>query len=703
MTTRALILLALSYAFAPCFGQPFVYPTAKKDTVTNNYFGTVVADPYRWMENAASEETRAWVAEENTLSRNYLDKLVKKFPVKDQMDLNSHFTNGKIQKSGSYYFKRMRDYITNRSQLYIQRSYKEIPALILDPFEYKENEKEIVSLEDFAVSTDDKYLAFALARNGSDWREIRVKTIYTLKDEPDIIKWVKFSSIKWVEDGFYYCRYPESTKGEAFTEQLLNQAVYYHKLGTPQSEDKMIYSDPENPKMLLHIDIVGNNHYLLIYRTNLFNPAQPNEIWQIDIKNQKDAKPSLLVSSAYPYSIIGEYNGQFLASTLENAPRGKVVLLNPDSVNSSKPFIRQYKNVLKKTSIVGNKVVCLYLTDIEWSSVTFDSSGIPVNKITFPLGTTVSGFDGDSKSNTTFFGYASCLHPYVAYQYDVDKLKTTLLEQTVTAYDAHELEVKKVFVTSKDGEQIPMVIACKKGMKKDGKTPTLLYGYGGFGISTTGSFDIGFVNFVLNGGIVALPCIRGGGEYGEEWHKKGQRLNKQNSFDDFIAAAAYLEDSGYTQKGKLAIMGGSNGGLVVGAVITQRPDICKVAISEVGVFDMLRYHLFTNGNLVSSEYGTSKNPIEFPYIFKYSPLHNVKDDAGYPATLVITGDHDDRVVPMHSYKFVAALQEKNKTGNPILLVTSSNTGHHSASGGDVQSYIYSFIYEQLGVKPRSLY
>ena len=688
LTLFSLILISSIYSFS----QPFSYPIAKKDSVKSNYFGTVVNDPYQWMENAQSEEVKDWTAAQNKLSRSYLEKLKRKYPVDEQLDYNSHFSYGTILKSGKYYFDRFREEGSSAANLYIKKRFKDTPEEIVHVSDFKQGEKDMVAIDEFEVSGDNKYLAFSLSHNGSDWREIRVKYLPSFREEKDVIKWVKFSSIKWAGNGFYYCRYPATTADKELTSALYGQAVYYHQLGTAQSEDKFVYSDPTYARSTIKIDVVGDERYLIIYSFK--------KIYYIDLKDPNQKEPIAFMTPKYWYNILGVYKNKFLANTIDDAARGKIVLIDPTMPDSTTEFVKQYKNVLRTASIVGNKVVCLYQMDIDWSCVTFDSTGQIVHIMKFPSGCSVEGLQGDTKSNTTLISYQSSLHPLVAYEYDVDKLKTNLLQETLVQYDAHSVEMKKVFYTSKDGEQIPMIIALKKGLKRDKNTPTILYGYGGFGNSYTSNFNIGFINHILDGGIVALPCLRGGGEYGEEWHNKGRLLNKQNTFDDFIAAAEYLIDSGYTKKEKLAIMGGSNGGLLVGAVITQRPDLCQVAVSSSGVFDMLRYHLYTIGSAWQSEYGSSLNKEQFEYIYKYSPLHNAKE-ANYPATLVVIGDHDDRVVPMHSYKFVATLQEKNKGSNPILLITQKGTGHY-VGGGEMDAFVYSFIYEQLGVKPRTL-
>jgi len=693
MKHRILTILTLFLIYHNLsFSQPFSYPEAKKDSVSNYYFGTMVSDPYQWMEKTQSEEVKDWATAENELSRSYLEKLKRKYPVEMQLDNNSHFSYGTILRSGKYYFNRFREEGSNTSNLYVKKRLRDTPEEIVHASDFKQDEKDIVGIDEFEVSGDNEYLAFSLSHNGSDWREIRVKSLSSFKTEKDIIKWVKFSSIKWAGNGFYYCRYPATSSEKELTEALYGQAVYYHQLGTKQSEDLSIYSEPMNSRTVIRVDVVGDERYLIIYGAK--------NIYYLDLKDATTKVPIAFMTPKRWYNILGVYKNKFLANTIDDAARGKIVLIDPKVPDSTTEFVKQYKNVLRRASIVGNKVVCLYQMDLDWSCVTFDSIGQIVHVMKFPSGCSVEGLQGDTKSNTTLISYQSSLHPFVAYEYDVNKLKTTLLQETLVEYDAHSVEMKKVFYTSKDGELIPMIIALKKGLKRDKNTPTILYGYGGFGNSYTSDFNIGFINHVLNGGIVALPCLRGGGEYGEEWHDKGRLLNKQNTFDDFIAAAEYLIDSGYTKKEKLAIMGSSNGGLLVGAVITQRPDLCQVAVSKSGVFDMLRYHLYTIGSTWESEYGSARNKEQFEYIYKYSPLHNIKE-TNYPATLVVIGDHDDRVVPMHSYKFVASLQEKNKGNNPILLITQKSAGHF-LGGNEMDAFIYSFIYEQLGVKPRAL-
>ena len=705
MSTRLFLTITISLTLIMVKAQPFVYPLAKKDTITTNYFGTKVSDPYRWMEDPSSDERREWVAEENKLTKDYLSKLENKYLIFNQIKDKRYVDFGSIIKSGKFYFDRWFDEISNSVILYIKSNYKDDESAqgIVFTADYKKDKNDVVNIEDFEVSKDNKHFAFELSHRGSDWREIHVKSINFLnrfKDEGDVLKWVKFSNIAWAGDGFYYCRYPEESVANELTGELLNQAIYYHKLGQQQSEDKLIFNDPTNPKETFDFDIVGDGRYLIIYSKKVIKNKTFNLVSCATLNNPEDAKPELLMASPYSYSIVEVYKNRLLAKTNENAPNGKLVFLDIDAPNQSEEFIKQYEDILKKASVVGDKIVCTYLTDIDWSCLTFDSLGVAINKIKFPIGTSIGGFDC-SRTNKTLFNYESFLYPPIAYEYDVDKLKVKPFQVTETPTDFFNYVTKKVFYKSKDGTEIPMIISYKEGKKIDENTPTLLYGYGGYGISLTPSYNYGFVNFLENGGILAIPSLRGGGEYGDAWHNMGKLANKQNVFDDFIAAAQYLIDNKYTRKEKLAIMGGSNGGLLVGAVITQRPDLCSAAIANVGVYDMLRYHLFTIGHEWEDEYGTSKDSTQFSFLYKYSPLQNVKPDTEYPATLIITGDHDDRVVPMHSYKFAATLQDKNKGKSPILLVTGKNSGHNVGSV-QMEAYIYSFIYEQLGIKAVSV-
>ncbi|MBY0424604.1 MAG: prolyl oligopeptidase family serine peptidase, partial [Cytophagales bacterium] len=529
-------------------------------------------------------------------------------------------------------------------------------------------------------------------------QEIRVKKIYPFKKLPDVIRGVRFSSICWKGEGFFYSQYDSDQSSAQFSKEVKGPKLYYHRLGTDQAQDQLVYENKETTKF--DFNVIENESLLLIRTTERLDGKDFGCLLYFDIKDSITSKYTNFLSYSLnkknEYNAIGLYKNKILVFTNEKAPRGRLILVDPYPPFERSIFIPQRSEVLVSASIIWDKVVCTYLKDLDYSAMVYDTHGTEVNNIPFPVGAYVEGFQGTSQDSTTLFWYTSLLNPPIAYRYHVRSNSIYLIKTTVVKYDVKDFELVKVYCTSKDGTQIPMIIAKKVGLKLNGKLPTILYGYGGFGIVTTSFFDKGFMNHLHNNGIVAMVALRGGGEYGKDWHENGSGVNKQNSIDDFISAAEYLVSQNYTCKEKLAIMGGSNGGLLVAAVANQRPDICKVMVAEVGVYDLLRSNKYTVGKMVESEYGSIEDSVQFTFLHKYSPLHNISDTANYPAALIITADHDDRVVPMHSYKYAATLQAQNKGKLPILLYTVKDQGHYFWND-QIESYIYAFIYKNLGL------
>ncbi len=696
-------LLSLLAAATARTQQP-VYPSSPKDSVTDTYFGTVVSDPYRWLENDTSEKTKEWVSAQSDLSNTYLRKLLNKYPFENHIRFNTYMQFDKLQFSNphkeGHYFVDFIAYETEKTaSLYLTKNIIESPVLAVDPADYKNNSRDIVSITGYGISGNNKYIAVALSYNGTDWREIRVKTVFPFSKLADRLRWVKFSGIAWKGDGFFYSTYDSVSQSQMLTAVNQHPKIYYHKLGTTQNEDQLIFADTTGANTSLGFSVTGGERYLVISYEIRHKGKTYQKVSFIDF--QKDSHTLTdLIFSKNAYQVIGLYNGKFLVSSHSLTPNGALSLVSPDEPDQLEEFIPEHKEILKKTTIVGDKIICIYLDDIDNIAVTYDKDGKAVNKIVCPVGSSLAGFDGTPEDPQTVFFYQSFLHPPIAYVYDVNTLQVKLIRMTEILYDFSDFEVRKVYYFSKDGQKIPMIIAGKKGFRLDGNNPTILYGYGGYGVSMTPVFDPGFINHLQNGGLLALPSLRGGGEYGKYWHEAGMRSRKQNVFDDFIAAAEYLKNQHYTCREKLAIMGGSNSGLLIGAVLNQRPDLCQVAVAEKGLFDMLRFQKYTIGAAWIGEFGTSDDSAQFNYLYKYSPLHNVRKQA-YPATLIIAADHDDRVVPMHSYKFVAALQEKNAGNTPILLVTEKNYGH-VGDNTKADAAKYAFIYEHLGVPGVSL-
>ena len=694
-----LILLLIACFNAGAQTDALNYPAARMDSTTDTYFGTVVHDPYRWLEKDTLAASKEWLNDEAMYSESYLKKVRNRYSLQDQMKVNSYYTFGTIRKSGIYYFDLIRATTDSKPCLFIKREIDDEGRKIVDPDNYKNGRKEIVGIKRFKVSDDNKFLAFSLSYNGSDWQEIHVTSLYPFHEQDDEIKGVKFNDVEWYRNGFFYLRYPMN--GNIFQDKTIHPSIWYHTLGTPQENDRLVYEDAKFSDPFIFFDKVTDvkNSYLVIKHSN----PDINKVLAISLdSNFALWKTDTIIISRQKadYDVIGLYNDKFLVKTTLNSPNGRLVLFDKDKKNTAAEFVPEHIDVLHKASIIGDKIVCIYLKDVDYESVTFNKSGEVMNMLTYPPGSSVEGFDGNSGSPITTFYQYSFLHPPIVYQFNTITLERSLVKKTQITYDISDFETEKVYYYSKDSTKIPMILAHKKGIKKNAKNPTLLYGYGGYGIVTTPFYDRGFISFMQNGGIVAIPCLRGGGEYGEKWHEGGDLLNKENVFDDFIAAAEFLCKENYTTNKMLALMGGSNGGLLVAAVLNKRPDICKVAVAINGIYDMLRYQEFTIGSAWEREFGSSKDFLQFSNLYHYSPLHNIKDTS-YPGVLVITGDHDDRAVPMHSYKYVAALQKKSKSDNPVLLLVQKNMGHQDM-GIDLDVNIYSFIYDQFGITARKL-
>jgi prolyl oligopeptidase len=690
------VLFCLLFPVITFAQQQLRYPVTHRGSITNIYFGTTVADPYRSLEDENLPETKKWVNDETAFTEGYVRRFLDKYSLERNLELNSYASFGTITRSGGYYFDYEWRIIEEGPQLFIKKKLKQDGIPVITPTDYATDNRDNVVLGTFAVSEDNKYIAFCLSHNGSDWQEIRVKSLYPFHDQEDVLRNVKFSNIAWSGNGFFYTRY--SAEGTNILKAISDKpAIYYHRLGTEQSADKLVFDNKDNPLDILHFSVVASGKYLVIYSSHREGQKPARDVFFINLKdNAAWEKHALITSTANAdFEVLGTYREKFLVKTTLDAPRGRLLLFDPETTNDAEEFIGQYDEVLHDAKLAGDKLVCLYLKDIDYFAVTFDSMGKVVHKTGYPVGASVDITTGDNQEPEVLLYYRSFLHPPVVYVYDTRTLKESLVQQTEILYDYRDFETKKVYYTAKDGAKIPMVLAYKKGVQLNGRNPTILYGYGGYGITLTPFFDRGFLMHMQSGGIVAVPCLRGGGEYGEDWHRKGSMFNKQNVFDDFICAAEYLCAEKYTCKDKLAIMGGSNGGLLVAAVINQRPDICKVAIAQKGVYDMLRYHKFTIGHAWQTEYGTSDDSLQFLNLYRYSPLHNIKDTA-YPATLIITADHDDRVVPLHAYKYAATLQEKSKGQNPVLLFTERKEGHN-ADNLYTESIIYSFIYGMMDI------
>ncbi|TRX71382.1 prolyl oligopeptidase family protein [Carboxylicivirga sp. M1479] len=697
-----LLILLLIMTACNCNKSTFDYPETKKGEVVDTYFGTQVEDPYRWLEDDRSEETALWVKQQNKLTNSHLASIPFRDKIKNRLtEIWNYPRTSAPFKAGDNYFFSKNDGLQNQSVYYIQESLESEAQVFLDPNTLSEDGT--VSLTNFSVSNDGKYLGYGISRGGSDWREFFIKDIKSGELLKDHLQWIKFSGIAWYKDGFFYNRYPTPLKGDELKGENTNSKLYYHKVGTSQDKDVLIYEDTQNPEWSFSANVTEDEKFLIISVTE---STSGNALY---FKNLEDDSEIVKVIKSFnkDYSIIDHVNGKLWIYTNDMAPKYQVLAIDPaspDRDNWTTIIPEHASNVLVNTSIVGHKVFANYQQDAHSAIKVFSMTGESLYDVELPSVGTVSGFYGKSDAKETFFTFSSYTYPSVVFRYNIADNKSTVFSQTDIDFAIDQYETKQIKYKSKDGTEVPMFIVHKKGIELNGKNPTWLYGYGGFNISLNPRFDIRRLLWLENGGVFAVANIRGGGEYGEEWHKAGTLTNKQNVFDDFISAGHYLIDNGYTKPKYLAIQGGSNGGLLVGAVINQTPDLFKVAIPQVGVMDMLRYQHFTIGRYWATDYGTSEDsPEMFQYLYKYSPIHNIKKHLNYPAVMVTTADHDDRVVPAHSFKYIATLQNTYKGQQPMLIRIETDAGHGAGTptSKTIEEWtdLYSFTFKQMGIEP----
>nr|WP_041569579.1 prolyl oligopeptidase family serine peptidase [Chloracidobacterium thermophilum] len=657
--------------------SPIVYPPSKKVEQVDDYHGIKVADPYRWLEDADSPETKAWVEAQNKVTFGFLESIPERARLRERLtQLWNYEKFGVPFREGDRYFFTRNDGLQNQSVLYVGRTPDDPQArVLLDPNTLSADGT--VALTNYAVSDDGKLLAYGLATAGSDWNEWRVRNVETGEDLPDRLQWVKFSGASWTKDGrgFFYSRYDEPKEGNLLQSTNYYQKLYYHRVGTPQSADELVYERRDHKEWGFGGYVTDDGRYLGIVVTMGTSPK--NLFFYKDLTNPEAKVVELIPDFIADFTPVGNDGTTFYFRTDWEAPRGRLIAIDatrPERANW-REIIPQSRDTLEAVRWVGGRFIALYLSDAKTQVRMFDREGKFVQEIALPgIGTAV-GFGGKPEATETFYAFTSFTQPTSIYRYDFATGKSTLLRQPKVAFDPGAYVTQQVFYKSKDGTRIPMFIVHRKGLKQDGKNPTLLYGYGGFNISLTPSFSPARIAWLEMGGVLAIPNLRGGGEYGEEWHQAGTKLKKQNVFDDFIAAAEWLIREKYTQPARLAIQGGSNGGLLVGACMTQRPELFGAALPAVGVLDMLRFNKFTIGWAWESDYGSPQNPEEFKALYAYSPLHNLKPGTRYPATLITTADHDDRVVPAHSFKFAAALQAAHKGDAPVLIRIETRAGH----------------------------
>ena len=657
-------------------GGPLAYPKAKTVDQVDDYHGTKVADPYRWLEDTDAADTHDWVEAENKLTFSYLDQIPYRGAIRERLTKlwNYERFTAPFQQGGRYFYQHNNG-LQNQNVLLVAESLNAEPRVLLDPNTLSSDGT--VALAGSAITDDGKLMAYGTATSGSDWTEWHVRDVDTSKDLPDVIKWVKFSGASWTKDGkgFFYSRYDEPKEGTAMRGTNYFQKLYYHKLGTAQSEDKLIYDRPDNKEMLFGGGVTDDGHYLVIHVSQGTSPK--NRLYYKDLTQPDAPVVKLLDDFDAQYLFIDNDGPVFWIHTDLDAPRGRLIAIDtrhPEKM-SWKTVVPQGPDKLDGSNVVDNLFLLSYLKDARTEVRVYDLQGKFLRNVDLPGIGTASGFGGKRTDKETFYVYTSFTSPSTVYRYDPAASKSSVFRQPKVDFDPGQYETKQVFYNSKDGTRVPMFLTYKKGIKLDGQNPTLLYAYGGFDISLTPFFSVPNLVWLEMGGIYAQPNLRGGGEYGEDWHLAGTHAKKQNVFDDFIAAAEWLITNQYTSTPKLAIRGGSNGGLLVGAVETQRPDLYGAALPEVGVMDMLRFHKFTIGWAWTSDYGSSDNPDDFKALYAYSPLHNLKPGTKYPPTLIQTSDHDDRVVPGHSFKFAATLQADQAGPGPVLIRIETKAGH----------------------------
>jgi len=721
------------------------YPRTEKVAVVDNYFGTMVEDPYRWLENENDPKLRPWVEAQNKLTFAYLESIPYREAIRRRLLALYYYERfGLPQKVGRYHFYTYNEGLMNQPIIYRQEGLRGGSTAFLNVNDLSIDGTTRASLLGF--SSDNSLVAMAISEAGSDWAEIRIWEVESARQLLDRLRWVKFGGVGWVARGFYYSGFDEPEPGKELSAQNAFQKIFYHRVGDPQEKDVLIYEDREHPFRYHQVAVTEDEKYLLLYVTE---GTHGNEIYYREIVGtpkgiersrlssesqgrEAQARPGatptgekgkskasgkapevygfkpLIQGFEANAEVIDVIDGRFLVLTDKAAPRWRVVVIDPKAPapeNWSDLIPEMADETIQSVSLVGRKLFVITLKDVSSRVYRYDLQGHREKEIELPTYGTVSGFTGRRDDPYTFFSFTSFTYPTTIYLYDIatGKAEPYFTPTKRPQFQPEDYECQQVFYPTRDGTKVPMFIVAKKGLKRHGRNPVYLYGYGGFNISVTPSFNIGHVILLENGGIYAVANLRGGGEYGEEWHRGGMLLNKQNVFDDFIAAAEFLIQEKYTSPDYLAIAGASNGGLLVGAAMTQRPDLFKVAFPSVGVMDMLRFHKFTVGWGWVVEYGSSDDPVHFKNLYAYSPLHNLKAGVNYPATLVMTADHDDRVVPAHSFKFIATLQEKHKGKNPVLIRIETRSGHGASStikAIDQMADVWAFMFYNMGLKPK---
>ncbi len=699
MRNNHFLIIAMTICSTIASAQGITYPATPRDNTVDEYFGTKVADPYRWLENDTSAQTAKWVEAENAVTNAYLNRIPQRKKLLERLRQVANYEKSGIpfEKHGKWYFYK-NDGLQNQSVIYVMDQLGGTPRVFLDPNTLSDDGT--VALQSVSFSHNGKYVAYSISRSGSDWQEFYVLDAATGKPLDDHIMWAKFSSAAWQGDGFYYSAY-DPVEGKELSSVNECHKIYYHRIGTPQSDDALFYMNPAYPKRFYGVGVNEEETIMVLYESGA---GAGNNLFVRDLRQPNSQFMQMTSDMDYQYDFVDNIGDEMILQTNYGADKGKVVVANlhDPGFDHWRTLIDEREGVVESTDVIDGRILVTYTQDASTHAYLYTLDGKELREVKLPsVGST--GFSGKKNRKECFYSFSSFTVPGSIYRYDLDTGESTLYKAPQLSFRTSDFVSEQVFFTSKDGTRVPMFITYKKGMKRNGKNPTLVYGYGGFNIGLTPSFSAMRIPFLEKGGIYVMVNLRGGNEYGEEWHQAGTKMRKQNVFDDFIAATEWLIDNGYTNPSKVAIQGGSNGGLLVGACMTQRPDLFAVAIPQVGVMDMLRYHKFTIGWNWAPDYGTSDDSREmFEYLLGYSPLHNLRPGTAYPATLVTTADHDDRVVPAHSFKFAATLQACQTGNNPVLIRIDTKAGH---GGGkpmakvlEEQADIYGFIMYHLKMK-----
>jgi prolyl oligopeptidase len=707
ITPLAFLFLLSGASAVPAAEPSLSYPSTRKTETVDDFSGTKVADPYRWLEDLGSPETARFIDTQNKLAFGYLGKIPLREGIEKRLTELWNYPRTTVPfREGGRLFYRKNTGLQQQSSLFVRDTLAAEPRLLLDPNELSKDGS--IALSTTSVSPDTKYLAYGLAQGGADWQTIHVREIATGKDLPDQVEWFRFSGISWTKDGkgFFYSRFPQPPAGQELSAELLNHRLYYHRVGTSQSEDRLVYERPDNPRWFISGGTTEDGRYLVVYLRQGSDPR--NRLYYADLGDPLQPKldaPIVPVVDEFvaQFDVIGNRGATLLARTDLDAPRRKVIAIDPRlRVGRSgwKTIVPETADPLEEAAAAGGKIFAGYLVDVKSRVDVYSLDGGREGEITLPGVGTAAGFSGREDGDELFYMFSSQLMPATVFRYDVKARTQAPFEPSPPVFDASAYETTQVFFASKDGTRIPMFVTARKGMKKDGTNPVWLSAYGGFAVSMRPTYTPWVAAWLEMGGVFAVPNLRGGGEYGEEWHRAGMKEKKQNVFDDFIGAAEYLVRERVTSPSRIVIAGGSNGGLLVGAAMTQRPDLFAVALPAVGVMDMLRYHKFTGGAAWTVEYGSADEPGDFAYIRAYSPLQNLKPGTCYPATLVTTSDHDDRVVPSHSYKFTAELQADQGCPKPVLLRVETQSSHGYTPTDKLiaaRADLMAFVAQQLGL------